>query len=124
MSNNTKEFKKLQDQWYAKLKKEGFKDIEQDEDHLKSYASTDLINNYTPETFAIKENYYIAAGHFLHSYEFKCKADRLIWEYHSEGKALVEIVKLLKKHRIKSYKNKVHETVKTLRNEMKKTWQR
>lgn len=95
--HKTKEFLELQKSWYGKLKKSGFDDIEQDEDHLKKWHTHYFERNYSAEAFKAKESYYIAAGRFLHYFEFKTPLDKSIWKMHSEGHTFNEITESLSK---------------------------
>jgi hypothetical protein len=80
-----KAFKKLKDKWYARLAKEGFKDLEANEDSLIVYESTSFQNRYDPENSYGAEEYYRLAGQFFHSYAFADAREKLIWELHSTG---------------------------------------
>ncbi len=110
---NSDQLKKLQAKWYAKLEKAGFKDIEQDDDNLKQWHSHRFLvsNNYSKDKFDDKENYFRLAGQFLHEHKFQSVLDKKIWEAHSEGLSVREIVKTLKQKNIKVYKNLVHVTI-------------
>lgn len=122
MDFKSKEFKDLKDKWYKKAAKSGFKDIEQDEDNLIVWASHLFRATYDATKFQAKEEYYRAAGHFLHDYEFDSKRDRLVWEKHAEGLSIAKIVKELKKKNRKIHKMLVHEIIKRLASEMTSKW--
>jgi len=121
----TKEFASLQKTWYKKLAKEGFKDIERTDDvgkasgMLKNDVIKHVIQTYTPEKFAIKEEYYRLAAQFLYEHKFKSDKDRTIWRLHSEGVSVRDIVAALKKKGKTAYKDLVHGTIKRLAEEMK-----
>lgn len=118
MNNKTKEFKKLQAEWYSKLEDEGFQDVEQDEEHLKRWTSSFFKTRYNPTLWKAKEEYYRAAGHFLHDYKFSNDTEKLIWELHGEAMSIRNIALVLKAKGIKSYKRRIHETIQKLAKEM------
>jgi nucleoside-specific outer membrane channel protein Tsx len=113
---HSKEFLKLQAQWYKKAAKSEYLDIEQDEDNLKIWDGHRIKAKYTPETFQAKQEYYIMAGQFLYNHEFKSTLDRKIWEMHAEGLTAPEIVVKLKRYKIKLHT--IHAITKNLSNEM------
>jgi hypothetical protein len=100
------EFIKLQKRWYAKLKKEGFDDIEwtdhktgygQDSPHLKRSTSY-IASKYSVGT----ENYYRLFRNFVSHATFTSKIDQTIAELHSEGFSYREILKQIRlRHRRK-----------------------
>lgn len=97
------EFEKLKAKWYGKLKKDGFEDIELDEDTLSTY-STEFVRKRAKNQnggFQIKADYYYMANHFLNQYPFKTPLERIIWEYHANGISARNIAQLLTKARRK-----------------------
>jgi len=100
MAKKQQSLKELQESWYKKLKKDGFEDIEQDEDNLKVWSSVFFLRN-SPEQIQAKQAYYQMASNFLEDYKFKTRREEIIWTYHSEGISYRDISKLLKKVRIK-----------------------
>ena len=92
--------KELQDKWYTKLKKDGFEDIESDEDNLKVWSSV-LFARHSIEQIQAKQAYYTMATNFLEDYKFKTRREEIIWTYHSEGISYRDISKLLKRVRVK-----------------------
>ena len=90
---NSKKFKALQSQWYKKLKKSGFEDIENSKGDLKKYESATWNRNtkHTTEerveSRKAKADYYRIAGQFLHDYLFETALDKKIWTLHSIGKS-------------------------------------
>lgn len=88
------EYEKLRAIWYKKLDKAGFKDIERDEDNLKSWTATKV--NRSLHSWESKEAYYQMATNFLSDYTFASNTEKLIWEYHAEGISTRDIAKLLK----------------------------
>jgi hypothetical protein len=99
VSHKDKNFQKLQQKWYAKLEKSGFKDIEQDEDNLKRWSS-DFTTKKFLDTYEAKADYYYMATQFLNDYKFETQIERVIWEYHAEGISNRNVAKLLKKVKI------------------------
>ena len=92
--HETPEVQALRREWYAKLKEEGFKDIEQVVDDrgtvgalLLGVSQGDLRRRlYKPET----EQYYTLARQHLHTIERRPAKSRMrcaqaIWALHSEG---------------------------------------
>lgn len=120
MTPNSKEFKELQELWYKKLKKKGFKDIESKSGLLDvDKALNNVATHYTQATFTIKEDYYRLAGQFFHDHAFDTKFDRYIWENHSNGVSIRNIVKILRAMGYRTYKREVHERLQFLVKEMK-----
>lgn len=111
-----KDYPALKKLWYAKLKKTGFKDLEQDEDTLKEWSFSSFIaRNINPVRYESTLEYYRLAGQFLYEHEFADPVEKLIWRLHSEGKPLLEISYLLKKKHIKLGKDSVNKRVKALK---------
>lgn len=105
----SKQFTSLKDEWYAKLKSDGFKDIE------ASGAALNQGENYIKRLKFGKaqescRRYYEIAFEFLHKDEFESEKDRVVWEFFCEGDSMREIALKLKTHkkdiflRIKKYK--------------------
>ena len=92
MKPNSSEFKALKNEWYQKLKDEGFKDAENDFG-LKVYHAA----AFSRETNAIKnetkETYFTLAQHFLQSHKFESSLHELIWAYRCEGLSFRNIAK-------------------------------
>lgn len=128
MNPNSKEFKKLQQLWYKKLEKNGFDDIESKVlsnktliPYLRSTPEHE-VNRSTNKSkvylIAQKQDYFRAVGHFLYDHKFTNEVERLIWEYHSDGKSLRETSSLLKNHRIKIAYTQVKEIIQKIRKQM------
>lgn len=121
MSNSpfsTKKFKDLQSKWYDRLEKDGFKDIESDENNLREW-DTSIFGRYNQHTIGATEEYYRLAGQFASTYEFSNKRERYIWERHSEGLSFNEISALMRSKRFGvNSKSSVHLVVKRLAEEM------
>lgn len=122
MSNQfkTKEFRELQSKWYKKLRQQGFEDLERKAGRLKTGALQNISHLYNTEQFNIKEEYYRLAGQFLHEHKFKSGIEKKIWELHSEGMSIRNIVKKLKHRGVTAYKDLVEGVIKRMREEMKK----
>lgn len=116
-------YQELKDIWYEKLKQDGFEDIEHDEDHLKSWAS-DFKRARSLHSWQAKASYYYMAEHFLREHRFKSKKEKIIWEYHSNGTSIRNIVLTLKKVNIESTRQSVWETLSRLEKLMKKKYMR
>lgn len=91
-----RELLQLQKQWYSKLKREGFKDIEWTEGHsingvdspyLKdtAFKYKKKFNEHTAEHYRLMRN-------FSSNYTFKSKMDAFIFELYCEGCPFREIV--------------------------------
>jgi hypothetical protein len=114
-----KTLKEEQDKWYARLAKDGFKDIEDRDEKLKQYASSALTHNYrVPLVFDAKERYYQLAGQFLHMHKFDSRLEKFMWSQHCEGVSIEDIVDKVKIKGMKTYKREVHETLQRLTKEM------
>lgn len=126
MTQQNKQLKTLQKEWYTKLKKSGFEDIEQDENNLKEWESSRYYRGRNNEADfekviliqEAKEQYYRMAGHFLHDHNFESAVDKFIWEMHSEGVAHRKIVPLLKKFKLKRERHWVRRVIDRLKAQM------
>lgn len=113
------ELQKQTELWYSKLKKTGFKDIEQDEYHLK-FWDTGRLNRKDPNMINSTQSYYTMAEHFLNDHTFDNNSDRIIWEYHANGISARNITKTLNKVRkVKTNRTTVLQILKKLRDKMK-----
>lgn len=90
------EYEKLRAIWYKKLEKEGFVDIESDEDNLKSWSAK-FSSRRSQDVWQAKEAYYHMATNFLNDYQFESAFEKKVWEYHAEAISIRDIVKLLRK---------------------------
>lgn len=95
---NTKEFVKLQKEWYEKLKKLGFVDLEFFLDNgnttpqLLKGSIYNLKNTYKPAT----AYYYQKACWYAHHGTFEDTLEKSIWELHAEGKTNLQVAKALR----------------------------
>lgn len=121
MKQKSKEFKKLQQEWYEKLAKSGFEDIETDEQHLETWSN---MYSYRIDLVKVesKQEYFRRAGQFLFDRKFKNKIEKFIWASHADGISIRNIVKLLGKKGVVVYRNPVHLIIKRLRAEMIKQY--
>ena len=117
------EYEKLRAVWYKKLEKEGFVDIESDEDNLKSWSAK-FATPKSQELMESKAAYYHMATHFLNDYQFESALEKTILEYHTEAISVRDIAKLLrKKTKVMTLdRNVVWKTVKRLETIMKKMY--
>lgn len=90
----------LQREWYAKLKKSGFEDIETGDDSdglLKSSKRFDTDKRVpiadVAASWEASAEYYQRAGQFLHAREWEESWERDVWELHSEGVGQNEIAR-------------------------------
>ena len=115
-------FKLEQEKWYKKLKESGFKDIEHADGSL---------NVTNPRSFHFKDedlrqsvqDYYCMAYHFLNAYKFISELDKVMWEYHTEGLSIRNIVKTLNKAGFdKVNRTSVWKCIRRLENTMKELY--
>lgn len=111
-----KQFKILNDQWYKKLKNEGFEDIEESETRLHKWSPP--LTRFNAEIFESKQVYYQLAGQFLHEHIFESNLHKKVWELHSEGIEGREIAKSVKQIK----KTKVYSIINILKAEMIKKY--
>lgn len=119
LKKDDKEFEALRAKWYAKLKKDEFDDIEQLDGQLKVHSQRIIRAQENKVAHEAKVDYYRLAGQFLHEYQFKRGLDKFIWSRHADGVSLRDIAEEIKTKKRKTIdKNKVHEIVKRLEDEM------
>ena len=120
---NRKEFDKLKEIWYAKLRESGFNDIEDKSNTScrknKIYGRPD---SRTPFQLEIIGHYYSMASSFVHDHNFDDELDKTIWIYHSEGLSVREISDVLIKAGVKYKKSSVHNIIQKLEDLMKKKY--
>jgi hypothetical protein len=85
----TKEFMKLQREWYDKLAKEGFRDIELNDKSMH----TDTAHFADMEAV---RNYYMKVSEFLYTGDFNNPSDKAVWFVYSEGYSIRNIAKSLR----------------------------
>lgn len=105
--NKTQKFKTLHKKWSEKLKKSGFKDIEQGEKLLRN--DTDWFNRHIDTLkFENTREHFLQCEEFLLLHNFDSKRDFKIFMNYSNGRTLEQIEKLviLKKSQIAVIINK------------------
>lgn len=123
----SKKFRKLQTEWYSKLEKTGFQDIEKNlyryvekEPELVRFHSEDF-RQYTPKEFAEKEKYFQKAREFLEEDMFLNGTERRIWALHTMGFSLRKIVAVLESESVEIKANpSKKDTVNKVINEFQK----
>lgn len=136
MNQNNPKFKKLQKEWYEKLKKEGFDNIERKDGSVRGLGSSrNSPGNpghnkgyhwHEREVYnKSKEEYFRLAGHFLYEHKFSSKLERYIWELHANGLGVRSIVSTL--HELKNpinsgQKDKIHKIIVELTKKMKEMY--
>jgi hypothetical protein len=124
MNYQSKEFKKLQGEWYEKLKKEGFEDIE-DGEYLRTWDSSYFWDvDKRQKNFDERQSYYYQLSHYLTEY-----AERPIflidyfsyqaWELHAEGLSLRCIAQELRTQGFKTNKDVVNKVINDLKSRLK-----
>lgn len=98
MKLKSKEFEKLKAEWYKRLEKSGFKDIEQDEDTLKK-TTYERLYKRDMIRLPFTQRYYELATHLLQTFKFESSTDRAIWSHHANGKTVREIMERTDKSR-------------------------
>lgn len=115
------DYDSLKKTWYAKLKDEGFEDIEQDEDTIKWYSESRVKQSYRNQGLhgiQSLQEYFRLAGHFAHDYKFETPLDQIIWDYHAEGVSVRETQRLLKSRGYHMAVMTVHNAIRRLREVM------
>lgn len=117
------EYDKARAIWYAKLRKSGFEDIEQDDDNLKAWSCK--IVGYQPGVVVNqKETYYYLATQYLNYHQFEVALERSVWMYHADGLYPREIADTLNKLKIKISKSKVWNIIKKHKTRMLTNYKR
>lgn len=102
MSKRPKTYEQLRDQWYAKLKKKGFDDIEDTQGRLKKWSSDVFGKKALVQNggWQAKAAYYQMAERFLNEYEFATELEKTIWEYHTNAVSVRDIAETLNKAKV------------------------
>lgn len=90
------EFVKLQQEWYAKLKEHGFRDIEYTravDGQAFDCALFADARSMSAEQYLEGEAYWHRARSYLWEGEFKDALERQVWELYCDGKTYRDIVK-------------------------------
>lgn len=113
----TKAFKNLETEWYEKLLKNGFVDIEQDENFLRRMTADIFRKKVSDVTNANKASYYAIISSYVQEESFKDEADRIIMTMVSDGARIKSISCVLKSKGFKNNRATVRFTIR--RYEMK-----
>lgn len=118
---NTKEFKALKSIWDKKLSDSGFDDLEPVEGYLKIWSYSFRAQ---PLVWAqSKHEYYSMAGKFLNDYSFTTPTEKHVWDMHSRGIGVRQIIKFLKANKLAGHNNLVNEIIKRFRKLMIKMYE-
>ena len=92
------ELQKLKQTWYKKLKRSGFKDIEDDKGRLKQHHSEYFKNFFTPLTAYAQERYFTEARHLLYdeSVVWKAPYHKKVWAAYAEESLKLKLLSLLR----------------------------
>lgn len=127
----SREFNKLREEWYKKLEREGFKDIEEyypvsDKTFLKvwdsHYFKSESHGFYGDELHKLKADYFYYAVQYFHQGTFDNDTEKEIWNIHAQGLGVRKIAEKLNETRINGSaytRDKVWRTVKRLRLNMR-----
>lgn len=108
----------LTEKWYARLKAEGFNDIEQDSQYLKCWHSAYFHARHSPQDFELQKEYFRKAGMFFHDYSFSSSEERSVWGLHAEGLPYRKIASHLRDQFDQIHKDRVKKIVCKLKNIM------
>jgi hypothetical protein len=120
-----KTLEQLQKEWYAKLEKSGFEDIEDKEGRLKKWSSDVFGKKALVQNggWQAKAAYYEMAERFLAEYQFADNLERTIWEYHTNAVSVRDIAETLNKAKVtKTNRQAVWLVVNRLVDRMKKMY--
>jgi hypothetical protein len=96
LKENCPQCRALRKSWYAKLKNEGFEDVELEQRTTDHKETLDLIYRkdfHSSLTFQAKTSYFLWANQMLNCGNFDSFRDKMIWEYYAEGLSHREISK-------------------------------
>lgn len=116
MSFQSKAFKRLRDEWYQKLKENGFTDIEDTRsavERLKTWDSSYFADKRRPLIVRqAQEEYYYEATHLLatHKEEFTPVTFE-VWRLHADGLSCRTIAQALNQCGIKTNKDFINKTI-------------
>lgn len=95
----TAKFRKLQKEWYEKLAKKGFKDIEA----MKPIHTGELMGFVPRRAMEVGDRvdvdvqeYYRASRCYLHHGKFQSALEHHVWEFHCEGISYRNMLPLLR----------------------------
>lgn len=110
-----RDFEELQKCWYAKLRDDGFEDIEDDHGRPREWDFNFFRNKFDPIKYQTTLIYYEWARFVLNNYRFKNELQKAIWELHSEGLSERKIALKIKKYK----KSWIHVIIAGIANEIK-----
>lgn len=102
------QLERLQAEWYTKLRKDGFKDIEDAQGRLKSWTISSKAackqwsmksSTYHEQVITkqvAREEYFRLAGHFLFDHDFHSPLERDVWAAHALGYGRLKVYRLVK----------------------------
>lgn len=96
------ELNQLKDLWYQKLKETGFKDIENENGVIEDDGIPRSVNFQDEMQRQIVQDYYSMATCFLNAYKFESELEKVMWEYHTNGLPIRDIVKLINNTKVKT----------------------
>jgi hypothetical protein len=98
----SKDFKKLRDEWYKKLEDTGFEeaeDVDSVNEFMIRWHSKDIPAKGTWDQLQARAAYYNQALSYWHTAKFKNAVEREVWYMHSEGYTIKEIASKIKKYK-------------------------
>lgn len=101
LGQTKEEVYKLQQEWYARLKREGFHDIET---VLPDGSSSPLLKpspgaqgrRYRALEMETRQDYYTLAGQYYWANKWLKEREKEVWKLHSEGLSYRKIIKALR----------------------------
>lgn len=119
MSKKKTEYERLKEVWYKRLKDDGFKDIEHDDNSINIGIPRSIQGKDDVLRQSVQD-YYCMAYHFLNEYEFDSELDKIMWEYHTNGLSARNISRLLKQTKVSTIsRDRVWVKLRKLENIMK-----
>lgn len=118
------DFLKLRNEWYDKLERSGFEDIEKT---FKNDATTTLNRLHSswfgkndPDQMVFSRDYYYIAAQFLNEHVFEKQEHKQVWELHTAGLSFRRIAQALSSESFRYTKERVEGIVNDLKKHMKK----
>lgn len=113
-----KQFKAVQNEWYAKAREAGFQDIEYGDGSLKA-AHPRGYNSIEAVQREAKQEYYHMCERWLYEGTFESERHRLIFEYHAGGISIRSILKLLNDAGVEITRDMIHRNLRKMISAMK-----
>lgn len=121
-----KEFKALRDEWYQKLKKDGFEDVEQvvgnKDPNLKAWHSFHFQMSEHATRYSIIQPYYYHAEHFINEHEFEDEMQKRIWEMHTNGDPVRKIAVQLRTPTNQLNKDNINEIIRAIQEKFRERY--